>query len=135
MKLEKKSSAKLLLTAVAALSTAIGLTGLTVVRPLSTAGKGWARGPASASSQTAIDFKKDIEPILQASCVKCHGGDNAQGKLRLDSEAGILKGGGSGPVIVPGHSGDSSLVKRISGLGDAPRMPMGGDPLPSDKID
>ena len=135
MKLEKKSNAKLLLTAIAALGTAIGLTGLTVVRPLSTAGKGWARAQATASSQAAIDFNKDIEPIFQASCIKCHGGDNAQGKLRLDSEAGVLKGGVSGPALVPGHSGDSLLVKRLSGLGDAPRMPMGGDPLPSDKID
>jgi hypothetical protein len=56
------------------------------------------------------------------------------GRLRIDSEAAILRGGKSGPAIVPGKSGDSLLVKRVLGLNDAPRMPMGGDPLPTAKI-
>ncbi|MGH9696844.1 MAG: DUF1549 domain-containing protein, partial [Bryobacteraceae bacterium] len=55
----------------------------------------------------------------------------AMGKLRLDSEAEILKGGASGPAIVAGKSGDSLLLKRILGLTDAPRMPIGGAPLSS----
>jgi hypothetical protein len=57
-----------------------------------------------------------------------------QAGLRLDSEAAILKGGVSGSVIVPGHSDDSLLVKRLLGATGAPRMPMGADPLPTQKI-
>jgi hypothetical protein len=62
-------------------------------------------------------------------------GDVVMGKLRLDSEAAILQGGASGPAIVPGKSGESLLVKRILGLTDGPRMPMGGDPLPPAKVE
>jgi hypothetical protein len=85
-------------------------------------------GPADTAGEP-VQFQKDIAPIFQQSCGKCHAGDMVMGKLRLDSESAILRGGASGPVIVPGKSGESLLVKRILGLTDAPRMPMGGDPL------
>ncbi|MBV8550568.1 MAG: DUF1553 domain-containing protein [Acidobacteriaceae bacterium] len=58
----------------------------------------------------------------------------AMGKLRLDSEGAVLQGGISGPAVMRGDSSKSLLVKRILGLTDAPRMPMGGDPLSSEKI-
>ena len=133
MKLGKVKGAnrKLILTGLLlSVAAAAGLAGL---RPSSTDGSAWAQ--SQPASKTAVDFNRDIEPILQTQCVKCHGGDNAQARLRLDSEAGILKGGVSGRSIVPGHSSDSLLVKRLMGLADAPRMPMGGDPLPPDKIE
>ena len=78
------------------------------------------------------DFARDIAPIFQTSCYSCHNGDKAQGQLRLDSETAILKGGVSGKVVIAGDSQNSLLVKRLLGLGDAPRMPMGADPLPSE---
>src|SRR6185312_7622175 len=83
----------------------------------------------SAAPAAEVSFQKDILPVFEQSCAKCHLGDMAMGKLRLDSEASILKGGASGPAVVAGKSGDSLLVKRILGLNDAPRMPMGGAPL------
>ena len=82
-----------------------------------------------AAPAADVSFQKDISPIFEQACAKCHLGDMAMGKLRLDSEADILKGGVSGPAVVAGKSGDSLLVKRILGLNDAPRMPMGGSPL------
>ena len=72
--------------------------------------------------------------MLAQSCGKCHGAEMAMSQLRLDSEAAILHGGKSGPSIVPGKSGDSLLIKRILGLTDGPRMPMGGNPLPEQKV-
>jgi cytochrome c553 len=56
------------------------------------------------------------------------------GKLKLESEAEIMKGGASGPAIVPGNSAGSLLVKRLLGATDAPRMPLGADPLPVEKV-
>lgn len=88
------------------------------------------RQTASATDQ----YGTSVAAIFRDSCVPCHGAAMMMGKLRLDSEAAILRGGASGPVIVAGHSGDSLLVKRILGVTDAPRMPMGGDPLPAAKI-
>jgi len=82
-----------------------------------------------AAPAAEVSFQKDIRPIFEQACAKCHLGEMAMGKLRLDSEASILKGGASGPAVVAGKSGDSVLVKRILGLNDAPRMPMGGAPL------
>ncbi len=93
------------------------------------------RAIAGAQSKTETDqFQSEIAPILKQSCVQCHGASMAMGKLRLDSEAAILRGGASGPVIVRGKSSDSLLVKRILGLTDGPRMPMAGDPLSPDKV-
>jgi hypothetical protein len=83
----------------------------------------------SAQAGAEVSFQKDIAPIFQQACAQCHMGDMAMGKLRLNSEADILKGGASGRGIVAGKSGDSLLVKRLLGLTDAPRMPMGGSPL------
>jgi hypothetical protein len=80
----------------------------------------------SACAQ-APQFQRDIAPIFEKSCGNCHI-SAAMGKLRLDSEAAVLRGGASGAAVVPGHSGDSVLVKRILGTAGA-RMPMGGQPL------
>ncbi len=81
----------------------------------------------------SVEFQADIKPIFERSCGQCHIGA-ALGKLRLDSEAAVLRGGASGPAIAPGHSGESLLVKRLLGLTDAPRMPMGGQPLSTAQI-
>ncbi len=93
----------------------------------------WIASAAQAQVAAAPTFERDIAPILRQSCEQCHI-NASMGKLRLDSEAAILRGGVSGPAIVPGHSSDSLLVKRMLGLTDAPRMPMGGQPLPEAKI-
>ncbi len=96
--------------------------------------------PAASAGRVAapahrIDFKRDIAPIFQASCVACHGAEKPQGQLRLDSETAVQRGGASGKVILAGNSGESLLVKRLLGQGGAPRMPLGADPLPKAKLD
>jgi mono/diheme cytochrome c family protein len=88
----------------------------------------------TADSGQAIDFHRDVAPIFQTYCVRCHGPEKPQGQLRLDSEAAALRGGISGRVIVPGKSAESLLVKRLLGFGDASRMPLGADPVPAEKI-
>ncbi|HTF70229.1 MAG TPA: c-type cytochrome domain-containing protein, partial [Edaphobacter sp.] len=94
------------------------------------AASGAANG-RQAGNTTQPVFEKEILPIFQRSCASCHLGGNAMGKLQLGSEAVILRGGASGQVVAPGNSGDSLLIKRILGLIDAPRMPMGAAPLPA----
>jgi hypothetical protein len=93
------------------------------------------RGTAArAGLQRRIDFKRQIEPILARSCYQCHGAMKAMGQLRLDGKESILKGGISGPAIIPSDSQESLLVKRILGEGNEARMPMGGAPLTSMQI-
>ena len=103
--------------------TVICRLGLVSVSMLGTCAAAWS-----------ADFARDIEPILEASCIKCHGPQQAMAGLRLDSEAAVLKGGSHGSAIVPGKSSDSLLVQRILGSGGAARMPMGGKPLPDAQI-
>ena len=55
------------------------------------------------------------------------------GKLRVDSVAALLRGGASGPALLPGKSADSLLIKRIQGTTDAQRMPLGKPPLTSEQ--
>ncbi|MBI2681568.1 MAG: hypothetical protein HYX25_11260, partial [Candidatus Solibacter usitatus] len=60
-------------------------------------------------------FRESIEPVLKSECYRCHSGeaDDVKGGLRLDSSAGVLKGGDSGPAIVPGKGGDSLLIQAL----------------------
>ena len=70
------------------------------------------------SSQKDVTYDKDIKPLLEQSCVKCHGPEKPKAKLRLDSLAGALKGGQDGKVIVPGDSAKSMLIHNVAHLGD-----------------
>ena len=87
------------------------------------------------TAQTQIDFKRDIEPILAASCNQCHGAKKASGQLRLDLKAAAMKGGISGAVIIPGNSKQSRLLTRILGEGGEKQMPLGGEALPAAQVE
>src|SRR5262245_13133290 len=58
-------------------------------------------------------FEKDVLPVLTAACLKCHGADRPKAKLDLRTLTGMLKGGDSGPAIVPGSSDRSLLYQMI----------------------
>ncbi len=81
-----------------------------------------------------VEFERDIKPIFDARCVVCHGADQQKGMFRLDLKAPALKGGGTGRAVVPGDSANSPLIQMVAGVGDGPRMPIGGDPLSEDQI-
>ena len=81
-----------------------------------------------------INFKKQVWPILQASCFGCHGADDQQGQLRLDAQAIALHGGIGGPAIVPGKPDESLLIQRIRSDDDEKRMPLEDDPLSDDDV-
>ena len=77
------------------------------------------------AAETPVSFSKDIKPILEARCLKCHGGAMQLAKLDLRSREAALKGGEKGPSIVPGKPELSSLYKRAAGI-EKPAMPMDG---------
>src|SRR5205823_6212349 len=56
-----------------------------------------------------------VASIFEKHCLDCHASDDPEGKLVLESYETLLKGGESGPAIVPGHSANSLLVKMIEG--------------------
>ncbi|MDQ6664129.1 MAG: hypothetical protein M3Z23_07025 [Acidobacteriota bacterium] len=81
------------------------------------------------SAAAPVSFSKDIQPILQNSCWKCHGSAMQLSKLDLRTRESALKGGDHGPAIVPGNPAQSRLVRMISGE-EKPAMPMGGTLTP-----
>jgi hypothetical protein len=89
---------------------------------------------AQITARPAVDFRRDIQPILKASCLPCHTGPKAAGQLRLDSRQLAMRGGNSGAVIVPGKSAASRMLHRILGQGGEKQMPLGGKPLTAVQI-
>jgi hypothetical protein len=83
--------------------------------------------PAMAADSSADDefFEKQIRPILVEHCYECHSASakKLKGGLRLDSRSGVLKGGDSGPVVVPGQPGQSRLIEAIRYQSVDVRMP------------
>ena len=72
---------------------------------------GWLR--AAEPSASGIDFfEKRIRPLLADRCYQCHsaGAEKLKAGLRLDSRAGFLKGGDTGPAIIPGNGDDYEAI-------------------------
>lgn len=85
-------------------------------------------GAELTEEQTAF-FETKIRPVLASACYDCHGGVKQKGGLRVDWREGLLKGGESGPAIVPGDPEGSLLVRAVSGTHGELKMPKDGDPL------
>lgn len=64
--------------------------------------------------ETAHVREQDARAVIQARCVMCHGGLRKEGGLDLRTVASRLKGGKSGPALVPGKPEESLMYKRIA---------------------
>ncbi|HVR82715.1 MAG TPA: DUF1549 domain-containing protein, partial [Planctomycetota bacterium] len=89
--------------------------------------------PPLSSDQVEF-FEKKIRPIFVERCYKCHStlAEKVKGGLLLDSREGLLKGGDSGPAIVPGDPEHSILIRALRQT-DELRMPV-KEKLPDDQI-
>lgn len=89
-----------------------------------------------AASQSGVTFDKDIKPIFEKSCFKCHGPEKKKGDLRVDSLEATLKGGENGPNVVKGNSAKSTLVHSVARLTEDEAMPPEGkgEPLTKEQI-
>ena len=86
---------------------------------LVTAAQQAAPASASGDAKSAEFFETRVRPVLAASCFDCHT-DQRNGGLRVDSREALLKGGRSGPAIVPGDPDKSRLIQamQLSRLAD-----------------
>ncbi len=90
--------------------------------------------PLSGAAEP-VDFVRDIQPILAARCLECHGPDKQKASYRLDEKTRAFKGGDSGhPAILPGQGAASPLVKLVAGEVPDSRMPPKGDPLSATEV-
>ncbi len=84
-----------------------------------------SKKPERPNPEAIEFFEKKVRPLLVENCQSCHGAEKQKGALRLDSLASVLKGGDSGPAVVPGKPEKSLLIRTIHyrGEDDAPKMP------------
>lgn len=101
-----------------------GMNQVTVARYVIALGLGFhlANGLRAAPLEVERDWADHVAPLLDRYCFKCHGGVRQRGDLDLRSLQNILKGGESGPAIVPGRAEESNLFKFIHAEAD-PHMP------------
>jgi mono/diheme cytochrome c family protein len=76
-----------------------------------------------------IDFARDIKPIFQEACFKCHGPNQEKGGFSLATKARALEGGDEGSDILAGNSAASLLVQRIASQDEESAMPPEGKRL------
>lgn len=91
--------------------------------------------PAPAMGQ--IIFDRDVRPILESSCFRCHGPEKPRSHFRLDVRSEALKGGDNDTNdIVPGHSDGSKMIAYVSGADKDMQMPppARGQPLTAAQI-
>ena len=72
-------------------------------------GKAWADEKREATP----DFQKDVLPIFEGKCLRCHGAKRQGGKLDMRTLEAVLTGGDTGPAIKPGHATQSLLIELI----------------------
>lgn len=77
-----------------------------------------------------VSFKNDVQPILEARCIKCHGGDFPSEGMSLESYEGLLHGSQNGAVIVAGDANNSLLFEKI----ESGEMPKRGSDLTAEQI-
>ncbi len=88
-----------------------------------------AKLPPPAAAK--VDFNRDIRPIFEQSCLRCHGPERPKSHFRLTSREGALKGGDNNTNdIVPGDSGRSHLIHYVAGLVEDMQMPPPGKAEP-----
>jgi hypothetical protein len=66
-----------------------------------------------AADEAVAHFNAKVRPLLESRCVSCHGTEKQKGGLRLDSREAAMKGGDTGPAIVPGKPADSLLLQSV----------------------
>lgn len=81
-----------------------------------------------------IRFEQDVKPILEVSCVKCHGRGKVRGGFQMDTRESFLKPADSGPAVVVGKSAESYLIELVSGLNPDSVMPEKGSKLTSEQV-
>ena len=90
---------------------------------------------AEPTPQQLEFFEQKIGPIFVNHCYGCHSAETkVAARLRVDDYNGILRGGQSGPAVVPGDPESSLLIARVSHTDAKRRMPKDGEALSSTEI-
>lgn len=83
----------------------------------------------------AVDYVRQIKPILRERCIACHGALKQSAGLRLDTVALATRGGDSGASVQPGDAAASLLLERVTATDESMRMPQEGERLSAMQIE
>ena len=97
------------------------------------AGPSEARLSPNPTAAAKSFFERRIVPLFDQNCFVCHSGTVQRSDLDLRSEESLLKGGASGPAIVPGNAKESLLYQLVTHKKE-PVMPMGGEKLSAEDV-
>lgn len=89
-------------------------------------------GSGQGQQQGKTPTYTDVAPIFDEHCIMCHAGAKPPHGLKLDSYTNVMEGSKNGPVVLPGDSAKSEIIRRIRGI-SKPRMPFNGPPWLSDR--
>ena len=91
---------------------------------------------AGIASEPPVDYNRDVRPILNTHCLKCHGGVKEAGELNLQFRDQALRAGKTGEIaIVPGQPEHSAFIDRLTTSDLTDRMPKKADALPAAQIE
>ncbi len=86
---------------------------------------------SQAADSVAVDFGRDIVPIFEQHCIRCHKPGNEKGNLSLATSADLAANG----YLAPGQPDESYLLEVVTAAeGQQPAMPKEGDPLSAEEI-
>lgn len=95
-----------------------------------------AAAPVVTPVAGAVDFARDVQPIFEQRCYRCHDGRKRKGGLRLDRKKYFDEGGDGGPAVVAGRPMASKLFQMINlPVDHEDYMPAKGDPIPQGEVD
>src|SRR5216117_643792 len=100
-------------------------------------GAGIDAGILPAAAKATVDFDRDVKPIFESVCFRCHGPEKPKSRFRLDNRESALKGGANNPDdIVPGDSAKSKLIHYVARLVEDMEMPPAGkgEPLTPEQV-
>lgn len=80
-----------------------------------------ARLPPPAA--VTVDYTRDIQPLFEAACFRCHAGERPKSRYRLTDRDAAIRGGAIGPAIVVGDSAASPLIHYVARLVEDLEMP------------
>jgi hypothetical protein len=90
----------------------------------------------AAAEQPRVEFDRDVRPILERACWKCHGPEKQKGGLRFDRRQGAITVGDSGKqAIQRGKPDESELIRRVTAADASERMPPKSEPLGREQIE
>jgi len=96
---------------------------------------GTPMGLAAPAEDPPVGFARHLAQVLDQRCANCHANERPRARLNLASFRGLMRGGDSGEVVVPGKPEESLLIQKLKGTAEGQRMPQGGPPLADEVIE